>query len=143
MAAPEKMEVTILLVDDDPGHLRLIEKNLRRASLTNPIVKMEDGQAALDYVNSQDGRQNLLMLLDLNMPVLNGYQVLEKLRADNRTKRIPVIILTTTNDPREVDRCYDLGCNVYVTKPVDYGQFSVAIQKLGLLLSVVSIPDRS
>jgi CheY-like chemotaxis protein len=143
MAEPGKLEVTILLVDDDPGHLRLIEKNLRRASLTNPIVKIEDGQAALDYVNNQASQQNLLMLLDLNMPVLNGYQVLERLRADNRTKRIPVIVLTTTNDPREVDRCYDLGCNVYVTKPVDYEQFSVAIQKLGLLLSVVSIPDRS
>jgi CheY-like chemotaxis protein len=143
MVEPGKKDVTILLVDDDPGHLRLIEKNLRRASLTNPIVKVEDGQAALDYVNSLDGEQDLLMLLDLNMPVLNGYQVLERLRADNRTKRIPVIILTTTNDPREVDRCYDLGCNVYVTKPVDYAHFCEAIQKLGLLLSVVSIPDRS
>lgn len=143
LAEPGKKEVTILLVDDDPGHLRLIEKNLRRASLMNPIVKVEDGQAALDYVNSLDSEQDLLMLLDLNMPVLNGYQVLERLRADNRTKRIPVIILTTTNDPREVDRCYDLGCNVYVTKPVDYEHFCEAIQKLGLLLSVVSIPDRS
>lgn len=143
MAEPEKTEVTILLVDDDPGHLRLIEKNLRRGSLTNPIVQVGDGQAALDYVNSRADEQSLLMLLDLNMPVLNGYQVLERLRANNRTKRIPVIVLTTTNDPREVDRCYDLGCNVYVTKPVDYEQFSVAIQKLGLLLSVVSIPDRS
>lgn len=143
LAESGKNEVTILLVDDDPGHLRLIEKNLRRASLTNPIVKVEDGQAALDYLDSRDGDQNLLMLLDLNMPVLSGYQVLARLRADNRTKRIPVIILTTTNDPREVDRCYDLGCNVYVTKPVDYEHFCAAIQKLGLLLSVVTIPDRS
>jgi CheY-like chemotaxis protein len=73
--------------------------------------------------------------------VLDGYQVLERMKAAELTKRIPVVILTTTDDTREVSRCYDLGCNVYMTKPVDYQQFSEAIRKLGLFLSVVTIPD--
>ena len=82
----------------------------------------------------------LLVLLDLNLPVLDGYQVLERMKADERTKRTPVVVLTTTDDTREVSRCYDLGCNVYVSKPVDYKQFSEAICNLGLFLSVVTIP---
>jgi CheY-like chemotaxis protein len=140
-------EVTILLVEDDPGHARLIEKNLRRANVTNKIDHVTDGQQAVDYLFCEGGyadRQRsspLLVLLDLNMPVLDGYQVLERMKADERTKRIPVIILTTTDDAREVTRCYELGCNVYITKPVDYDQFAEAMRKLGLFLLVVMIPD--
>ncbi len=140
-------EVTILLVEDDLGHARLIEKNLRRSNITNEVVTVGDGQQALDYLFG-DGEyvesehaSPLLVLLDLNLPVLDGYQVLQRMKADERTKRIPVIILTTTDDAREVSRCYELGCNVYMTKPVDYTQFSEAIRKLGLFLSVVTIPD--
>jgi CheY-like chemotaxis protein len=80
-------------------------------------------------------------LLDLNIPVLDGYQVLERLKSDERTRRIPIIILTSTEDAREVERCYDLGCNIYVTKPVEYDQFSEAIGKIGLFLTVVTIPE--
>jgi CheY-like chemotaxis protein len=140
-------EVTILLVEDDPGHARLIEKNLRRSKITNKIVPLGDGQQALDYLFGEGqyvGEEcplPLLVLLDLDMPVLDGYQVLQRMKADERTKRIPVIILTTTDDIREVTRCYELGCNVYVTKPVDYEQFCEAIRKLGLFLSVVTIPN--
>ena len=144
---PDMQEVTILLVEDDPGHARLIEKNLRRSSITNDIITVSDGQQALDYLFSEGEYAGcecalpLLVLLDLNMPVLDGYQVLERIKADDRTKRIPVVILTTTDDAREVSRCYDLGCNVYVTKPVDYEQFSEAVRKLGLFLRVVTVPD--
>jgi CheY-like chemotaxis protein len=140
-------EVTILLVEDDPGHARLIEKNLRRANVTNKIDRVADGQQAVDYLFREGEYANknhpspLLVLLDLNMPVLDGYQVLERMKSDERTKRIPVIILTTTDDAREVARCYELGCNVYITKPVDYDQFSEAMRKLGLFLLVVMIPD--
>lgn len=139
-------QVAILLVEDDPGHARLIVKNLRRANLTNDIVTVSDGQEALDYLFGTGEYADLkpssplLVLLDLNLPVLDGYQVLKRMKADERTKRIPVIILTTTDDTREVTRCYDLGCNVYITKPVDYKQFSEAIRKIGLFLSVVTIP---
>jgi CheY-like chemotaxis protein len=140
-------EVTILLVEDDPGHARLIEKNLRRSNITNNVVSASDGQQAVDYLFGAGGHagsdlpSSLLVLLDLNLPILDGYQVLQRMKASERTKRIPVVILTTTDDRREVSRCYDLGCNVYVTKPVDYAQFSEAIRQLGLFLSVVTVPD--
>lgn len=145
---PDLHQVAILLVEDDPGHARLIVKNLRRANITNDIVTVGDGQAAVDYLFAEGeyaGTQRgapMLVLLDLNLPVLDGYQVLKRMKADERTRRIPVIILTTTDDTREVARCYDLGCNVYITKPVDYQQFSEAIRKIGLFLSVVTIPNR-
>jgi CheY-like chemotaxis protein len=144
----EPTQVTILLAEDDPGHARLIEKNLRRSGITNTIITASDGQQAVDYLfceceaHSGEARvPPLLVLLDLNMPILDGYQVLERIKADERTKRIPVVVLTTTHDLREVSRCYDLGCNVYVTKPIDYQQFSDAIRKLGLFLSIVTIPE--
>jgi CheY-like chemotaxis protein len=144
---PDIQDVTILLVEDDPGHTRLIEKNLRRANIKNEIAFATNGQEALDYLFCEGEYANnkhpshLLVLLDLNMPVLDGYQVLERMKKDERTKRIPVVILTTTDDSREVTRCYELGCNVYITKPVDYEQFCDAIRKLGLFLLVVTIPD--
>jgi CheY-like chemotaxis protein len=140
-------DVTILLVEDDPGHTRLIEKNLRRANIKNKIAFATNGQEALDYLFCEGDYVNykhtahILVMLDLNMPVLDGYQVLERMKRDERTKRIPVVILTTTDDPREVRRCYELGCNVYITKPVDYEQFSEAIRKLGLFLLVATMPN--
>ena len=144
----DKQEVAILLVEDDAGHARLIEKNLRRSGVVNPIVIVGDGRQALDYVFAEgeyaaaEPPKSLLVLLDLNLPVVDGYQVLERMKADERTKSIPVVILTTTDDTREVSRCYELGCNVYVTKPVDYEQFSEAVRELGLFLSVVTVPNR-
>jgi CheY-like chemotaxis protein len=140
-------EMTILLVEDDPGHARLIEKNLRRSKITNNVVTVSDGQQALDYLLSKgeyEGNKQpspLLVLLDLNLPVLDGFQVLQRMKANERTKRIPVVILTTTDAPHEVSRCHELGCNVYITKPVDYTQFSDAIHKLGLFLSIVKVPN--
>jgi CheY-like chemotaxis protein len=83
----------------------------------------------------------LLVLLDLNMPVLDGYQVLERMKANPDTKKIPVVVLTTTDDAREVARCYQLGCSVYITKPVDYDSFSEAIQQLGFFISIVTVPN--
>lgn len=141
-----EQSVTILLVEDDPGHARLIEKNLRRGNINNPIVHMENGQKALDYLlceNEFDGLIHpdfLLVLLDLNIPIVDGYHVLKRMKSDDSLKRIPVVILTTTEDTREVSKCYELGCNVYVTKPVDYDKFSEAIRNLGLFLSVITIP---
>ena len=143
----DRHEVTILLAEDDLGHAVLIEKNLRRAGIANRIITVGDGQTALDCLfgegkwAGEEPVRPMLVLLDLNMPVLDGYQVLGRMKADERTRRIPVIVLTTTDDPREVDRCYGLGCNVYVSKPVDYERFCEAVQTLGLFLSIVTIPD--
>jgi CheY-like chemotaxis protein len=143
---PETFSVIIVLVEDDPGHARLIERNLRRAHITNDIVVLHDGQEAIEYFfpGAQEavGRAlPILVLLDLNLPGVDGYQVLARLKADERTRRVPVIILTTTDDPREITRCYELGCNVYITKPVEYERFTEAIRQLGLFLSVVQVPN--
>jgi CheY-like chemotaxis protein len=136
--------VTILLVEDDPGHALLIEKNLRRANIANTIVKVDNGQKAVDFLFKDEGgfRDPLLVLLDLNLPVLDGYQVLKIIKNDERTRQIPVAVLTTTDNPHEVKRCYELGCNIYITKPVEYEQFSDAIRKLGLFLSIVRVSDK-
>ena len=140
--------VTILLVEDDPGHAVLIEKNLRRGGIANAIVAVDDGQKAVDFLLKRNGYQDdthstpLVILLDLNLPVLDGYQVLKIIKNDEHTKNIPVIILTTTDNPAEVAKCYELGCNVYVTKPVEYEAFSRAIQNLGLLLSIIKVPNK-
>jgi CheY-like chemotaxis protein len=135
--------VTILLVEDDPGHARLIQKNLRRANLANEIIIATDGQQALDFIFGESilSVSPTLILLDLNLPILDGYQVLKRLKADDQTRHIPIVILTTTADSREVAQCYELGCNVYITKPVDYEQFCEAIRQLGLFLSVVTVPS--
>jgi len=140
----DHQRITILLVEDDPGHALLIEKNLRRANITNAIVKFDNGQKALDFLFKDEGgfREPLLILLDLNLPVLDGYQVLKTIRNDERTKRIPVVVLTTTDNPHEVARCYEHGCNLYVTKPVEYEEFSRAIQSLGQFLSIVKVPEK-
>ena len=136
----------ILLVEDDPGHVLLIEKNLRRACVHNEIVKLDDGGKAVDYLFGEgeyaggDNPAPLLILLDMNLPVLSGLQVLERIKADERTRRIPVVMLTTTDSPQEIDRCYDLGCNIYIVKPVNYVKFSEAIRNLGLFLSTVRTP---
>jgi len=140
--------VTILLVEDDPGHAILIEKNLRRGGIANTIVTVNDGQKAVDFLLKRDSYASdtnatpLVILLDLNMPVLDGYQVLRIIKNDERTKQIPVIMLTTTENPAEVAKCYELGCNLYVTKPVEYEAFSKAIQNLGLLLSIIKVPSK-
>jgi len=140
---PDTQHVTILLVEDDPGHARLIERNLRRAHITNEIITLTDGYAAVDYFFGAGPRRALplLVLLDLNLPGLSGLQVLERLKADGSTKHIPVICLTTTDNPPDIERCYALGANVYITKPIAYEQFAEAIRQLGLFLSVVKIPQ--
>jgi len=134
----------ILLVEDDPGHSRLIERNLRRSGISNRIVAADSGRKALDYIfggeNESRFSDRLLVLLDLNMPDIGGYEVLKRMKEDERTRHIPVVILTSTDDDREVSKCYELGCNNYVTKPVEYAEFVEAIRKLGLFLSVVKIP---
>jgi CheY-like chemotaxis protein len=135
-------DVVIVLAEDDPGHARLIEKNLR-SILANRIVRFANGQETLDYLRGegQEPQQHVL-LLDLNMPVMDGYQVLEQLKADPRTALMPVIVLTSADDPREIQRCYDLGCNAYVVKSGDFEVFTEAIRGLGLFLTVARMPWR-
>lgn len=139
--------VTIVMVEDDEGHARLIEKNIRRAGVANEILGFTNGTDALNFLLGEDGTglsnqgRQLLVLLDLNLPDMTGIDILEKVKANDHTRRSPVVVLTTTDDQREIQRCYDLGANVYITKPVDYDGFANAIKQLGLFFSVMQIPE--
>ena len=139
-------EVTILVADDDDGHARLIEKNLARGGLHNPIRRFENGQQVIDFFFEKgDGpkRQQdtaYLLLLDIRMPRVDGVEVLRQLKQARTLRKVPVVMLTTTDDPREVERCHELGCNSYIVKPVDYDKFADAIKNLGLFISLVEVP---
>lgn len=139
--------VRIVMIEDDEGHARLIERNIRRAGVNNEIMPFANGTDALAYLFGADGsgeasaRRHLLVLLDLNLPDMSGVSILEKIKANPHTKRTPVVVLTTTDDQREIQRCYDLGANVYITKPVDYENFAHAIRQLGLFFSVIQVPE--
>ena len=139
--------VTVVMIEDDEGHARLIEKNIRRAGVRNEIVPFADGASACHYLFGADGSgagragQTLLILLDLNLPDMPGAEILKRLKGNSNLKRVPVVILTTTDDESEIERCYDLGCNVYITKPVDYDSFAHAIRQLGLFFSVIQVPE--
>ena len=132
----------ILIVDDDEGHAILIRENLEAAGLTNPISHFHDGQAVLDFFFNRLHREDetYWILLDIRMPKVDGIEVLRRLKADAEFCKLPVIMLTTTDDTREVRRCYELGCSVYLQKPVDYEKFAEAIQRLGLFVPLVLLP---
>ncbi len=138
--------VTIVMIEDDEGHARLIEKNIRRAGINNEIRHFLDGTSALKflYEDRQGPAMNgpAMVLLDLNLPDMSGTDILAKLKAeDSPLRRTPVVVLTTTDDKVEIQRCYDLGCNVYITKPVNYENFAQAIRQLGLFLAVIQVPE--
>ncbi|MBV1798288.1 response regulator [Siccirubricoccus sp. G192] len=134
--------VTIVMIEDDEGHARLIEKNLKRAGLFNEVRHFASGTAALHHLLGPGRKQHrpLLVLLDLNLPDMSGTEILTQLKDDPELRLAPVIVLTTTDDEREIRRCYDLGCNVYITKPVNYETFAQAVRQLGLFLAVIQVP---
>ena len=137
---------TILIADDDDGHAFLIEDNLRQAGVTAPILRFSDGQEVLDFLFGRtkgprfESNRPYLLLLDIRMPKVDGVSVLREIKAAPALRKLPVIILTTTEDPREVERCHELGCNVYMHKPVSFDSFSSAISKLGRFLELLQVP---
>jgi CheY-like chemotaxis protein len=138
--------VVIVLAEDDDGQAALVERNIRRAGFSNGFVRLKDGQEALDFFRSEGdfiGKQapsTLVLLLDINMPRIDGIEVLKELRSNPETSKVPIIMLTTTDNPKEIDRCYQLGCNVYITKPVEPDAFIESIRRLGFFLQVVKLP---
>jgi len=130
---------TLLLVEDNPQDELLTLRALRRANLANRIDVVRDGQQALDYLfregefaDRNDPELPTVVLLDINLPRLSGLEVLERLRADTRTRRLPVVILTSSDDELDRLRSYENGCNSFVRKPVEFGEFAEIVARLGV-----------
>lgn len=134
---------TILIVDDDEGHSILIRENLESSGVPNRIEHFTDGQAALDFFARRPPQANdrFIVLLDIRMPKIDGIEVLRRLRADPELHLLPIIMLTTTDDSRDVQRCHEFGCNGYIQKPVDYDKFAEAIRRIGLYVPLLLVPE--
>jgi len=139
-------DTTVLIAEDDDGHAALIEKNLRRAGMEKPCHRLRDGQETLEYFlgpgNMQQGKtaHGYLLLLDINLPRVNGIEVLRRMKEHEVLKRIPVLMLSTTDSPQEVEACHSIGCNFYLTKPTEPETFAQAIIRLGAFLDIVTVP---
>ena len=138
---------TILLVEDNPSDIDLTKRALANANIANKLVVAEDGQEALDYLfgtghyAGRDAAPLLaVVLLDLKLPKVDGLDVLRRIRADERTKRLPVVILTSSQEEQDIAAGYDLGANSYIRKPVDFSQFADAIKSMGLYWLVLNEP---
>jgi two-component system response regulator len=138
-------EKVILLVEDNPDDEALTLRALKKNNITNEVVVARDGEEALEYLfgtGRYAGRDPVLpqvTLLDLKLPKVDGLEVLRQVRANDRTKHLPVVILTSSNEDKDRFEGYDLGANSYVRKPVDFDQFSQAIQQLGLYWLILNV----
>jgi len=137
----------ILLVEDNPSDVGLTQRALEKSHIVNELIVAEDGQIALDYLLASDpltgqkmNELPALILLDLKLPKLDGLEGLRQIRTDERTSRLPVVILTTSSEEDDIAQSYDLGANSYIRKPVDFKQFVEAIQHLGLYWLVINEP---
>lgn len=144
-----RKNLTIVIAEDDDGHALLIKRNLKRSGIINPILHFKDGEEVINFFFSENTSSEspyaennaYIVLLDIKMPRLDGIEVLEKLKKEPRTQKIPVIMITTTDNPREIDICHQLGCNSYIVKPIDYNKFIEVIKRLGYFLEIVEIPN--
>jgi len=142
----EHTNVTILIAEDDDGHAELILEQLQSAGVSNEIIRFRDGQELWDYLMATGRRTSryaghgFLLLLDIVMPGLDGLEVLRRIKTDKQWHNLPIIMLTTTDNPREIESCYTLGCNCYITKPMEYERFTEMLKRLGLFLMVVQMP---
>ncbi len=135
--------VTILMAEDDDGHALLVQERFENVGVHNPIIRFKDGQETWDFLSGAkpglEAGKGYLLLLDIRMPGLDGVEVLKRVKQDPRLKSMPVIMLTTTDDPREINLCYELGCNNYLVKPVEFEKFAEVLKRLGLFLMIVKV----
>jgi CheY-like chemotaxis protein len=132
----------ILLTEDDEAAANLIQMNLKRAGVKN-IQWVKNGQEALQFLRSDgaDRIEHIFMLLDINMPVMDGIETLRLIKNDDSLKKVPIVMLTTTDNPEEVEKCYQLGCNFYVKKPVDYKAFMSTVKDIVSFAKVCILPQ--
>ena len=142
-----KIGKKVLLVEDNPSDVALTRRAFVKCRIANELIVAEDGQEALDYLFGEGayaGRDTadlpLVVLLDIKLPRVDGLETLQRIRADERTRRLPVVILTSSKEERDVATGYDLGVNSYICKPVDFAQFSAAIENLGMYWLVLNEP---
>jgi DNA-binding response OmpR family regulator len=142
-----ELPVEIVMVEDDEGHARLIEKNIRRAGVNNKVLPFANGTDAVKYLFGPDGsgtvnkNRPLLVLLDLNLPDMTGVDILKKIKTNDHLKRIPVVVLTTSQAEEDILKVYDLRANCYVTKPVDLDQFIKVVKSIdSVWFTIVSLP---
>jgi two-component system response regulator len=140
-------QIEILLVEDNMNDAELTMRALIKHKIANEIIHLKDGAAAIDFlfgIGSYDGRDTdikpKLILLDLKMPKVNGIEVLEKIKNDNNTRTIPVVILTSSKEHPDIEKCYRLGVNSYIVKPVEFQNFSKAVTELGLYWLLLNQP---
>ncbi|HAT72084.1 MAG TPA: hypothetical protein DCS63_04640 [Elusimicrobia bacterium] len=137
-------DVTILMAEDDDGHALLVKERFQNTGVCNPFIRFKNGTDIWAFLSGAaspciETGKGYLLLLDIRMPGLDGVEVLRRVKSDPRLKSIPVIMLTTTDDPAEISVCYDLGCNNYLTKPVEFEKFAEVIRRLGLFLVIVKV----
>jgi CheY-like chemotaxis protein len=138
-------ELTILIAEDDDRHADLIMTGLKESGICNHMIRFIDGKQTWDFISGKgknmilDKNKSYLLLLDISMPEMDGLEVLERIKSNDDLKSLPVMMLTTTDDPREIEKCYALGCNIYITKPVDFLKFTETLKRLGLFLQVVKV----
>jgi two-component system response regulator len=137
------LAVEVLLVEDNPDDAELTIRVLKKHNLANNLVHLQDGEAALEFLFAE-GTSNAprLILLDLKMPKVDGIEVLRKLKNDEQRKTIPVVILTSSKEERDVVESYKLGVNAYVVKPVEFEKFMEAVTQLGLFWLLLNQPPR-
>ncbi len=138
-------DLVILIAEDDDGHAELIKFGLHDSGVCNELIRFKNGLDVWEFLNgmnenlSLDHSKSYLLLLDINMPNMDGVELLQKIKSSNKLKEIPVIMLTTTDDPREVETCYQLGCNMYITKPVQFDKFAEVLKRMGLFIKIIKI----
>ena len=138
-------ELIILIAEDDDGHAELIREGLVESGITNTIIRFANGLQIWEFLssnsdgNKQNPAKNYLLLLDINMPLMDGVEVLTRIKSDDNLKELPVVMLTTTDDPKEVEMCYKIGCNFYIIKPVNFNKFTDTLKQLGLFIQILTI----
>ncbi len=138
-------EMIILIAEDDDGHAELIKEGLEESGVCNKMIRFSNGEEVWQFLTrtgdgeARDKNKGYLLLLDINMPGMDGIEVLRRMKAGEELKMIPVMMLTTTDDPREIQQCYELGCSAYINKPVEFSKFAVTLKRLGLFVQIVKV----